>query len=113
MDHIEKFLKAISDKNRIRIIKLLENNPMCVCELAAILETTQPNVSKHLKKLKNIGIIGSEQNGFWTNYFLIQQDNLNLKIILNNISNFLKNDKVIKEDLKKYLKIDRKDICRK
>ena len=31
-------LKAVADKNRMRILKMLERKSMCVCELAAVLK---------------------------------------------------------------------------
>ena len=111
MDRLEKSLKALSDKNRIRILKLLENKKMCVCEIAHIIGITHPSVSRHLKKMKSVGLIYSEQDGLWTNYFLTKQDNIHLKTIVKNISEFLIDDDVIKSDLKLAKKINRKDLC--
>ena len=45
-------LKAVADKNRMRILKMLEQKSMCVCELAAVLGIKQPSVSKHLSHFK-------------------------------------------------------------
>ena len=42
MKELEKLLKALADKNRLRILKLLEVRKMCVCELASVLGITQP-----------------------------------------------------------------------
>ena len=56
-------LKAVADKNRMRILKMLERKSMCVCELAAVLGIKQPSVSKHLVILKNAGLIEDERNG--------------------------------------------------
>ena len=56
-------LKAVADKNRMRILKMLEKKSMCVCELAAVLKIKQPSVSKHLSILKNAGLIQDERNG--------------------------------------------------
>jgi len=63
MRELVQVLKAIADKNRIRIIKMLEKKKMCVCELSAVLEITQPSVSKHLSILNHAGIIKGERNG--------------------------------------------------
>ena len=64
MEEFENILKAMADEKRIRIIKLLEKRPLCVCEIAFVLGITQPAISKHLKKMKDAGIIGCEQDGF-------------------------------------------------
>ena len=85
---------------------------MCVCELASILEISQPAVSKHLKKLKNAGIISSEQDGLWTNYFLIELENPCLTNILNNAILLIKNDKQIHDDRNKLATINRTDLCK-
>jgi ArsR family transcriptional regulator len=44
-----KVFKALSDESRIRILKMLEHRPLCVCEIQHVLKGSQPNVSHHLK----------------------------------------------------------------
>ena len=63
MRNLEQILKVLADKNRMRIIKLLEQRKMCVCELTFILGIKQPSVSRHLKKLRESGLIQEEKNG--------------------------------------------------
>jgi len=46
-------MKALSDSNRIKIIKLLEQKELCVCEITTALGLAQPTVSKHLKLLED------------------------------------------------------------
>ncbi|MCM8816573.1 MAG: metalloregulator ArsR/SmtB family transcription factor [Candidatus Omnitrophica bacterium] len=58
-----KFIQAISDEKRIRILKMLERRPMCVCQLTAVLGIKQPTVSKHIGKLKKAGIIMEKRIG--------------------------------------------------
>jgi len=45
-------MKALSDSNRVKIIKMLQHRSMCVCELREVLQVSQPTVSKHLKILE-------------------------------------------------------------
>ena len=71
LDTTETF-KTFADKNRLRILNLLQQRKMCVCELAFVLQVTQPSISRHLKRMKESGLIGDEQDGFWTNYFLMK-----------------------------------------
>ena len=75
INNFEKVLKAYADKNRLRILKLLEKKKMCVCELAFVLDIAQPSVSRHLKKLRSAGLIDSEPDGFWTNYYIAPENN--------------------------------------
>ena len=110
MKELEKLLKALADKNRLRIVKLLETRKMCVCELAFVLGITQPSVSRHLKKLTAAGVIGSEQDRFWTNYYL-RDNNKSLNILLSCLKKGLNSDSQIKEDLVKLKKVNRTKLC--
>lgn len=62
-EKLAKFIQAISDEKRIRILKMLERRPMCVCQLTAVLGIKQPTVSKHIRKLKKAGIIMEKRIG--------------------------------------------------
>ncbi|AEH50310.1 ArsR/SmtB family transcription factor [Pseudothermotoga thermarum] len=67
MDIVELF-KVLSDLNRLRILNLLLREKLCVCELQTILGMTQSNTSRHLNKLKDVGIIEAEKSGQWMFY---------------------------------------------
>ena len=111
IEKIEQNLKCLADKNRLRIINLLGQKNMCVCELASILEISQPAVSKHLKKLKAAGIIAAEQNGFWTDYFVDKQSFVFAILNKSAFDAILVSDEIIKSDLEKAEKVDRKKLC--
>lgn len=110
MENIELFLKTLADKNRLRILMLLSQQKMCVCELAHILGITQPSVSKHLKRLLQVGIINSQQDGFWTNYFLISSPLL--VEVFGPLKEKLAKDEQIIEDRKAIKGLDRNHICK-
>lgn len=63
-------LKLLSDKSRLTILALLREKEMCVCDIVEILETTQSNVSQHLKKLKTGGLINETKRRQWVYYSL-------------------------------------------
>ena len=84
---------------------------MCVCELADILGITQPSVSRHLKKLKNAGIIREEQDSFWTNYYLSGPGRLPAEKLVKGLGPWLAGDSQVKKDLRKAKTIDRRRIC--
>jgi ArsR family transcriptional regulator len=111
MKHLTKVLKVLADKNRLRILKLLEKRKLCVCELADILGITQPSTSRHLKKLKAVGLINDEQEGFWTNYFIGSAKDSYGRFMLKRIRGWLNADLLIKSDLEKSGKIDRTKLC--
>ena len=60
---VVKFLKIISEKNRLKILCLLKKNEKCVCEIWKCLKLPQNLVSHHLKILKDFGLISSKKKG--------------------------------------------------
>ncbi|MDN6291236.1 MAG: metalloregulator ArsR/SmtB family transcription factor, partial [Tetragenococcus koreensis] len=65
---VEHLFKALADENRLRIINLLQGEELCVCEIEAIMDTSQSNVSRHLTKLRNEGIVIFQKKAQWTYY---------------------------------------------
>ncbi|MCX6356742.1 MAG: metalloregulator ArsR/SmtB family transcription factor, partial [Candidatus Aureabacteria bacterium] len=57
MRNIEKIFKSLADRNRIRILKMLEVRRLCVCEITAIMGIAQPSVSRHLSILRDAGLV--------------------------------------------------------
>ena len=110
MKDIENVLKACADKNRIRILKLLEKRKLCVCEIAFVLGITQPSVSRHLRKLKKSGLIESSKDSFWTNYFL-SSSNKYSRAMLSSIKKWLNDANIIKRDILKLKKAKREKLC--
>lgn len=73
MIEIEKMvetLKLLSDKTRLTILLLLKERELCVLELVDILQTSQPNVSQHMRKLKDGGLVKEAKKGQWVYYSL-------------------------------------------
>ncbi len=65
-----KLFKALSDETRLRILKMLESRPLCVCEIQHVLKGSQPNVSHHLKTLYEAGLVEWKKDGLWIDYRL-------------------------------------------
>jgi ArsR family transcriptional regulator, arsenate/arsenite/antimonite-responsive transcriptional repressor len=62
--------KALADETRLRLLNILNNGDLCVCELETILNLSQPNASRHLKALKNAGLVGTHRAGQWIHYWI-------------------------------------------
>ena len=107
---IANILKVLADKNRLRILQLLKRRKLCVCELAYVLGVTQPSISRHLKKMKASGLVGQEQAGFWTDYFLEAGD-VSHRQVLELVFKLLGDDPIIKDDKARLSKADRKKLC--
>ncbi|MCX8153645.1 MAG: metalloregulator ArsR/SmtB family transcription factor [Candidatus Bathyarchaeota archaeon] len=65
-----KFFKALADPTRLRILTLLTMREICVCEVMAALELTQPTASHHLGILENAGLVKKRKEGKWVFYKL-------------------------------------------
>jgi len=64
---VDKF-KALSEESRLRILALIIERQMCVCEIEAYLHMTQSNASRHLTVLKQCGILESYKEAQWAHY---------------------------------------------
>lgn len=112
MDEFTKIFKALSDPNRVRIIKMLETKPLCVCEITSVLDISTSTVSSHLSVLKDSGFISDFKNGKWVDYSLKRtSDNPVLHQVLAMFTGWLVNDSIIQNDLMKVQKADRELIC--
>lgn len=65
-----RVLKAASDPTRLRLLALLANGEATVGELQAILEHSQPRVSRHLRLLDEAGLVEKFRDGHWVYYRL-------------------------------------------
>jgi ArsR family transcriptional regulator len=63
MSRCSRFLKALSDLNRLKILELLFKNELCVSDIVKALKIDQPKVSHHLSILKAAGIVLNRRNG--------------------------------------------------
>lgn len=66
-----RLFRALGDDSRIRIMKLLMVRRMCVCEIMAALEMTQPTASHHLVLLEKEGLLKRRKEGKWAYYSLV------------------------------------------
>lgn len=71
------FFRAVADETRWRIVRLVMDRALCVCELADILGMPQSSVSSHVQIIRKAGLLESETCGKWT-YFRIARDRLAL-----------------------------------
>lgn len=77
MSEIVTFFRAVADETRWRIVRLVMDRALCVCELADILDMPQSSVSSHVQVIRRAGLLESETCGKW-NYFRIARGHLAL-----------------------------------
>lgn len=110
----ELIFKALSDKSRLRIMKMLQNKSLCVCEITEILKLATSTVSKHLSILRDAGLIIDEKDKKWINYRI--NPNPKDKAVssaLLYVMLQLEDDEQIKNDKKLMSSVDRNILCSK
>lgn len=113
MYKLTNYLKLISDETRLRIMVLLYHGEFCVCQLSGITGVSQPNMSKHLGRLRDAGLVKDERKEQYTFYSLGLKEKLFediLKEIVENIENYptLKLDIEKSKAAAKYIEIANK-----
>ena len=107
-----KVMKALSDPNRVKIVKMLQHKTMCVCELREALQIAQPSVSKHLKILEDADLVASRKDGQWVDYYLTDGSRSPyVASLLGNLKHWLENEKEIEDIINKIPSIRREDVC--
>lgn len=113
MRNFIKVMKALSDPNRVKMVKLLQHRVMCVCEIQASLGIAQSTVSKHLKILEDAGIIAFSKDGLWVNYRLADgAQNPYAASLLGNLRHWLEDDDEVVKLMRQSRTINRETICR-
>jgi ArsR family transcriptional regulator, arsenate/arsenite/antimonite-responsive transcriptional repressor len=111
IDQLENIFKALSDKNRIRIIKMLQRKPLCVCEIKEVLNLAVSTVSKHLSILREAGFITDWKEGKWINYKINPEPGILASNALLFVQLQIEEDETVKNDRKSINTVDRKILC--
>jgi len=96
-----KIFKALEDETRLRILNLLRNSELCVCEIQYTLETTQSNTSRHLTNLSNTGLAIPTKKAQWVSYKINEDILLEHPFIQEVLSHELDKLEQCKRDLEK------------
>jgi ArsR family transcriptional regulator, arsenate/arsenite/antimonite-responsive transcriptional repressor len=65
-------LKALADPTRLQMILAMRssNEPICICDLTATFDLSQPTLSHHMGKLRDAGLVEATRRGIWAYYRL-------------------------------------------
>ena len=100
MEKLTNYFKLLSDETRLRIMVLLFHNEFCVCQITGITGLSQPNVSKHLARLRDMGLVKDKRKEQYTFYSLNIEEKL-FKDILASIVENVQNDSTLRLDIEK------------
>lgn len=112
MREISMLFKAVSDRTRLRILLMLRDRPLCVCEIRQVLQLAISTVSKHLATLRNAGLITDFKDGKWVNYR--RQDDAvepRIRSVLQLVDQWLELDQTVIKDREQAARADRNAIC--
>lgn len=114
METLVRNFKALSDRNRLRILKLLQVRSLCVCEITEILGFSTPTISNHLAVLVEAGFLRSEKQGRWVHYHLVRNPaSTEVASLLPLLHFWLSDDGQVKADRARMKTVCKEDLCRK
>ncbi len=101
MNELEQYFKGLADRNRLRILNLLLHGELCGCDIQYVLETSQPNISRHLQYLKNSGLVLDRRDGFRIFYRLAEPTRGTKKYLFDFLRQAFKDEESFGEDTRK------------
>ncbi|MFH2091871.1 MAG: metalloregulator ArsR/SmtB family transcription factor [Pseudomonadota bacterium] len=109
-----RLMKALSDPNRMKMIKMLHFRSFCVCEIKEALNVAQSTASKHLKILEDAGLVTSVKDGLWASYSLDDKSGSPYSAHINKtLKNWLDDEPEIRDLVQTLSDINRHEIMAK
>lgn len=111
MKELEQIFKALADATRLRILNLLLHGELCVCDIQFVLDSPQPNVSRHLTYLKNAGLVEDHREGPRMYYSLARDTRSVHRDVFPFLLKLFAQSKTLKDDLRKLNKAIERGSC--
>ena len=67
---VDLLFRAFADRTRLRILHMLADGELCVCDIVGVLGVPQPKASRHLAYLRRAGLVTARKEGLWSYYRL-------------------------------------------
>ena len=100
MNDLEGYFKGLSDTTRLRIMNLLLQGELCVCDIQRIVDGSQPTVSRHLNYLKHSGLVLDRRDGLRVFYRVTKKNSVDLKPLHQFLRKVFKGKSVLEDDSK-------------
>jgi ArsR family transcriptional regulator len=111
MKDLEQLFKGLADQTRLRILNLLIHGELCVCDVQYVLQSSQPNVSRHLTYLKNSGLVLDRREGARMYYRLAQPAGGVHKLLFEFLRDLFQSSEALAEDSRKLKKAIQTGSC--
>ena len=103
---MEQIFKVLSDFSRVRILNMLTRQKWCVTEMSKILGLSVTSVSRHLSKMRLVGMTDTEQEAQWVHNIINRKFYDENKLLFEYIKDIAKRDETLLEDesrMQKYI----------
>jgi ArsR family transcriptional regulator len=101
--------RAFADPTRLRILSLLIERELCVCDLCEVIGEIQPKVSRHLAYLRRSGLVSARQEARWTFYRITSEPTSIQKTLLQCVGSCLRDFAVLSADLRRLKALPRRE----
>lgn len=108
---VDLMFRAFSDRTRLRILCLLHEREFCVGDLVAILQVSQPKISRHLAYLRKAGLVVVRKSGLWSHYSLASAQTAFHKKLLSCLGTCFSEVPQIQTDLARAAEIKKSGGC--
>jgi ArsR family transcriptional regulator len=108
---VEQCFKGLGDRSRLRILNLLLDAELCGCDLQRLLDTSQPNISRHLAYLKHSGLLEHRRAGFRVFYRIAQPKQKSCRALFQFLRQVFENDPLFCSDTQKLRRALRAGAC--
>lgn len=112
MAKLAEILKVAGETTRLRLLNLLRQGDICVCDLQVVLGLPQHTVSRHLAALRHAGLVVDERNGQRVVYSLARATTTELKGLRRLLEDCCPADEVLEGDLRRLQRAVRRGACR-
>ena len=111
MEPFIKVMKALSDPNRVRMVKLLEVGELCACEIQELLGLAQSTISRHMKTLVEAGLVHARKEGVWLIYRLTVDQHVYSAGMIGLLADWLNDDPDLRRMRDRLPHVDRRTLC--
>lgn len=98
---VSSAFQAFADPTRLRILNLLRGGELCVCDVCATLELSQPKVSRHLAILRSAGLVEARREGKWMHYRIASVDDALCRSLIDCVGTCLQSVDEFRSDRKR------------
>ncbi|MCL4190278.1 MAG: winged helix-turn-helix domain-containing protein [Thermoguttaceae bacterium] len=108
---VETIFRALSERIRLRILNLLREGEVCVCDLVDVLQVPQPTASRHLAYLRRAGLVEVRKEGQWCYYRLAPPQSAFRRALAECLVRCADENPVMTADARRLRKVQRERCC--